>query len=197
MVHGLAQVVLKLTAPGAPDLYRGTELWDFSLVDPDNRRPVDWELRERLAGMLPSQGEESPEFARELLKSWRDGRIKMFVTRTLLRFRQDRREMFLNEHYVPLDTSGLQSDRIVAYERRGTTVIVPRLVGGVGGAGDVPLGDAWGDTVIAAHARRARRPTRNLFTGDTVIIGGNEPLLAVSQVLRDFPVAVLAAEDET
>jgi (1->4)-alpha-D-glucan 1-alpha-D-glucosylmutase len=196
MVHGLAQIVLKMTAPGVPDTYQGTELWDFSLVDPDNRRPVDWGLRERLIAGLPPIGQESAEFAREVLNSWRDGRVKLFVTRTLLRLRLARREMFLNDHYVPLETAGEWADRVVAFQRRGTIVVVPRLVGGPSpGSGNPPLGPSWHDTQVAPNKLRVPRTYRNVFTGEMLTIAPGAAL-AAAQAFANFPVAVLVPEDE-
>ncbi len=124
MVHGIAQVVLKLTAPGIPDIYQGTEFWDFSLVDPDNRRPVDWEARARVLASLPPLGAESPALARALLARWRDGSVKTFVTRTLLQLRRAYREQFLDGPYLPLETGGAYADRVIAFERGGILVAV-------------------------------------------------------------------------
>ncbi|MBV9102870.1 MAG: malto-oligosyltrehalose synthase, partial [Candidatus Eremiobacteraeota bacterium] len=194
MVHGLAQVVLKLTAPGAPDVYQGAELWDFSLVDPDNRRPVDWILRERIAASLPARGEESSAVAAALLGNWRDGRVKMFVTRTLLRLRETRREMFLNDEYAALETVGQYAGHVVALERRGAIAIVPRLVGALGGDVTPPLGATWGDTGVLTSHRRTAQSYRDLFTREIVRTSG-EPL-RVAEVLSHFPVAVLLPEDE-
>ena len=82
-INSLAQVALKLTVPGVPDIYQGNEIWDFSLVDPDNRRPVDYARRRKLLDSLTGA---TPE---ELLQNWPDGRIKLFLTQRLLRFRRD------------------------------------------------------------------------------------------------------------
>src|SRR5438128_8069333 len=111
--NSLTQAVLKLTVPGVPDIYQGSELWDFSLVDPDNRRPVDFALRQRLAeavcGATPS----------ELARNWQDGREKLFVAARLLGLRRERPELFASGDYQPLDIGeGINADRLCAFARR-------------------------------------------------------------------------------
>jgi (1->4)-alpha-D-glucan 1-alpha-D-glucosylmutase len=117
-VNGLSQVVLKLTAPGVPDLYQGTEYWDFSLVDPDNRRPVDFAVRQR------SLGETGVAAA---LASWRDGRLKQLVVQRLLALRRAKPELFASGSYESIDAG----DNVVAFRRQlGSDVLVvavPRL----------------------------------------------------------------------
>jgi (1->4)-alpha-D-glucan 1-alpha-D-glucosylmutase len=98
VVNSLAQVVLKLGSPGVPDFYQGTELWDLSLVDPDNRRPVDFDVRQRLL----ERNETTPSDPAELLSSWGDGSIKLFVTAAGLRLRRDLPEVFVGGEYLPL-----------------------------------------------------------------------------------------------
>ncbi|MBI3453359.1 MAG: malto-oligosyltrehalose synthase [Rhodospirillales bacterium] len=120
-LNSLSQTVLKLTAPGVPDIYRGTELWDLSLVDPDNRRPVDFGLRERLLASLPPI-DDSPAAAeriRGLIAAWPDGRIKLHLIAALLRLRREEPELFAAGTYEPLDIAGPDADRIVAFVRRG------------------------------------------------------------------------------
>jgi (1->4)-alpha-D-glucan 1-alpha-D-glucosylmutase len=107
----LAQVVLKLTSPGVPDVYQGTELWDFSLVDPDNRRPVDYGPRQTLLRSLT----DAP--VHHLFESWKDGRIKMYITRALLNLRRDVPKLFSRGSYVPLEVTGLNPDHYVAFMR--------------------------------------------------------------------------------
>ena len=119
-VHvSLAQLALKVTAPGVPDIYQGCELWDFSLVDPDNRRPVDFALR---AALLESVDEElARDGARafgQWLRRWQDGRIKLAVTRTLLELRAREPKLFAEGEYAACETTGPRADEIVAYVRR-------------------------------------------------------------------------------
>jgi (1->4)-alpha-D-glucan 1-alpha-D-glucosylmutase len=129
-VSSLAQTTLKLTVPGIPDTYQGCEFWDLSLVDPDNRRPVDYTFR---AGTLRDMAErvrrgEQAALARELLATWRDGRVKAFVTWRLLHLRRERPETFLDGSYVPLDTTGTRAEHLVAFVRDDVIVVTPRLV---------------------------------------------------------------------
>ncbi|MCG8400525.1 MAG: malto-oligosyltrehalose synthase [Firmicutes bacterium] len=151
----LAQVLLKVTCPGVPDFYQGAELWDFSLVDPDNRRPVDFRervdmlatLREREAG-----GEAAPAaLARELLESWRDGRVKMFLTYRSLQFRKAHPDLFTRGEYIPVQAAGPGAEHVCAFARRAgqswVLVAVPRLLAlflaGRGGPNDMdkPAGE--------------------------------------------------------
>jgi (1->4)-alpha-D-glucan 1-alpha-D-glucosylmutase len=108
----LVQVALKLTSPGVPDFYQGTELWDFSLVDPDNRRPIDYDLRQNF---LPGLDTASVP---ELLASWKDGRIKMRLIRALLRFRREQPDLFLRGGYTPLSIAGPHADRFISFLRQ-------------------------------------------------------------------------------
>jgi (1->4)-alpha-D-glucan 1-alpha-D-glucosylmutase len=126
-VHGLAQVALKLTAPGVPDIYQGCELWDFSLVDPDNRRPVDYAYRAALLADFAAH-EDAEAFAAELLGSWTDGRIKLYLTWKLLRLRRERVATFMGSDYRELRIDGDEADAIVAFARGPVAVIAPRLV---------------------------------------------------------------------
>jgi malto-oligosyltrehalose synthase len=157
--NSLAQAVLRLTVPGVPDLYQGTEFWDFSLVDPDNRRPVDFGAR---SGALT----EMPDLTM-LLKEWRNGRIKQAVIGRLLRFRQRHAALFAEGSYEPLAVSGEKADHLIAFRRRSgdeaLVVVVPRLTAGLGTA----AGPIWADTRIAlpeAEAADLLRP-RKIHTG--------------------------------
>src|SRR5258706_5722433 len=104
-LNGLAQVVLKATAPGVPDFYQGTELWDFSLVDPDNRRPVDYAARAAMLAKMPA--------APTLLRRWTDGRVKLFVTQRSLALRAAHTALFRDGAYTPLDAG----PNVVAFTR--------------------------------------------------------------------------------
>lgn len=156
-INSLSQVLIKLTAPGMPDIYQGNEMWNLSLVDPDNRRPVDYEMRRKaLAGLA----EAAPE---ELLTNWKDGRIKLFLTHKVLRFRREHFELFAKGDYLPVPASGAFADSVFAYARRfeGRTVLVvaPRLSGRVGFP---PIGEVWQDTALDFQPGQ---PLRDLFTG--------------------------------
>jgi (1->4)-alpha-D-glucan 1-alpha-D-glucosylmutase len=184
-VNGLAQTLLKLTAPGVPDIYQGCELWDLSLVDPDNRRPVDFALRERL--LAPSA---EPA---ELLSDWRSGRIKQHVVHHALALRHARPALFAGS-YVSLETTGPHADRIVAFARKGLdealVTIVPRLVAPLltGAEAPLPRPGTWADTHIVLPPD-LRGSLHNPLTGTTI-----EPTpdgLAAADVLADLPVALL------
>jgi malto-oligosyltrehalose synthase len=183
MVNSLAQVTLKITSPGVPDFYQGTELWDFSLVDPDNRRPVDFESRQRLA-------EEAERTNwRTLLAQWEDGAIKLRLTRALLKFRAAHAELFRSGAYQPLEVRGRFSENVVAYSRSGdgarVMVVVPRLTSSLGCP---PLGLVWDDTAVATPEGGR---WKDVLTGRELTADG---VLALADVFGDLPVAVLVNE---
>jgi (1->4)-alpha-D-glucan 1-alpha-D-glucosylmutase len=173
MLNSLAQVVLKATSSGVPDFYQGTELWDFSLVDPDNRRPVDYERRIAALRKLPPVA--------TLMRNWADGRIKLFTTARTLAARARNRDAFLDGDYRAIETG---TPNAVAYTRGSDAVliVVPRLTTSMVKPGQWPTGEVWGDRAISVGGR-----WRNVFT-DEVVEGET---LALSDVLRSFPVAVL------
>ena len=107
----LTQVVLKLTSPGVPDLYQGNELWDFSLVDPDNRRPIDYASRCEISKSLAKAS------VHDLLQSWEDGRIKMYITRALLQHRREYPQLYSQGSYEPVGITGPHADRFIAFMR--------------------------------------------------------------------------------
>ncbi|HEX2851918.1 MAG TPA: malto-oligosyltrehalose synthase [Opitutaceae bacterium] len=180
MVNSLAQTVLKITSPGVPDIYQGNETWDFSLVDPDNRRPVDYERRLALEQSVASR---SP---RELLRDWRDGGIKLHLVRKLLNFRREHPLLFAEGDYVPLGASGRFARHVVAFARSHASgriiVVVPRLTALLGCP---PTGLIWDDTAVAYDSQQ---PWEDLLTGRTFAPGS---CLPVSELLHELPVAVL------
>ena len=205
-LNSLAQTLVKIASPGVPDFYQGTELWDFSLVDPDNRRPVDFALRRRLLDDLSRAIETAtdlPALARELATSVDEGRSKLYVTRQALAFRRHHRDLFLAGAYAPLAASGTWAEHLCAFARaRGgeiAVVIVPRLVArrafATGAAAhDLPLGASyWGDTRIAVPVT-PETGLRDVFTGHLVTAGsdaGHGAAVSAADALRDFPVALL------
>ncbi|HYR59523.1 MAG TPA: malto-oligosyltrehalose synthase, partial [Chthoniobacteraceae bacterium] len=180
-INSLAQTVLKLTSPGVPDFYQGSELWDLSLVDPDNRRPVDYALRRAQQSAIAAP---SPA---ELLENWRDGRIKMFVIRTLSRFRRENPELFAAGSYQAVQSAGAFGQSCIAFERkrgdRTLLVAVPRLSLRVGFPA---VGARWQDTFLAPAT--VDGTWRDLFTGQTHAAA---PEVPVAEILDRFPVAVL------
>jgi (1->4)-alpha-D-glucan 1-alpha-D-glucosylmutase len=174
-VTSLAQTLLKLTAPGVPDIYRGAELWDLSLVDPDNRRPADFDVRRR---MLADMRRASPE---SVMARADEGAPKLYTIQRALELRTRRPEVFgASGSYTALYASGERSDHVVAVCRAGAVVaVVPRLVLGLAGE--------WKDTSIALPEGRFR----NHLTGE-VLAGGTH---AMQQLLARFPVALLEREE--
>jgi (1->4)-alpha-D-glucan 1-alpha-D-glucosylmutase len=199
-VYGsLGQIALKLTAPGVPDVYQGTELWDFSLADPDNRRPVDFSLRQRLLEELREAIARAPDLAalaRALVEAPADGRVKLFVIHQALALRRQQPRLFRDGAYRPLDAQGPRADHICAFARvlDGETalVLVPRLLA-VGSLGDPPLGPpAWGaDSGVSVSPGEGTR-FRNVFTGERLV--AEDGRLALARVFATFPVALLERE---
>jgi (1->4)-alpha-D-glucan 1-alpha-D-glucosylmutase len=184
MVSSLAQLVFKCMAPGVPDIYQGCELWDHSLVDPDNRRPVDYRLRERML----AQAKADPAAARA---SWLDGHVKLFVTWKLLRLRAERRATFLDGPYTPLEVSGARSEHVIAFARTDIIVIAPRLVRNLVRPGEPVPRLAFGDESIALPPDTATR-FRDIFTGASVEV--DDGRIAVGAALDAFPVSVLVPD---
>lgn len=189
-LNGLAQTVLKLTSPGVPDVYQGRELWDLSLVDPDNRRPVDYgNLTQHLSAA------RSVRQPHELLASWQDGRIKQYIVHRILGLRNQRPELFARGHYDVLEVSGQHADRVLAFVRfvddgEAYIVVVPRLIHALLAPGSGPLPTGWGDT-------RLELPD-TLRSCQWIEILGRQRIetvmpgtLQISELLANIPVAVL------
>jgi (1->4)-alpha-D-glucan 1-alpha-D-glucosylmutase len=178
-VNSLAQTLMKHTCPGVPDLYQGTELWDLSLVDPDNRRPVDYELRRVVfAEMRAMMGEGN--VASRIMERMEDGMPKMWVIHRALELRREHPEWFgCKAGYAPLEVSGAKADNVIAYLRGGAVATVaPRLT--------TKVMDAWRDTsVLLPEGTWTNRLTGAAMSGGTV---------AMRALLREFPVALLVRE---
>jgi len=203
-LNSLAQVVLKIAAPGVPDIYQGTELWDFSLVDPDNRRVMDFQSRIRLLNELMNQEHRGLlSLAGELLSSWRDGRLKLYVTYKGLTFRRQRRELFLSGAYLPLPVAGGRKEHALAFARGhdGAWAIaaVPRLMTRLAPPGEFPLGPpAWGARIAVRLPAELPSLWRNVFTGEILHASRTDgaKLLHLHAVFHDFPVALLEGMPE-
>ena len=135
MWNSLSQTLLKLTCPGVPDIHQGNEIWDFSLVDPDNRRPVDYERRQQAFETLRQASASNSEGLRRLLESPEDGRIKLHLTWRTLCFRRQHADLFREGKYLVLGVTGPKADRVLAFARKykdaTAVIIVPRLVAGL------------------------------------------------------------------
>jgi (1->4)-alpha-D-glucan 1-alpha-D-glucosylmutase len=203
MLNSLAQTLLKIAAPGVPDFFQGTEIWDFSLVDPDNRRPVDYELRRRLLDSLRA-GEERDRaaLAAELIAAPADGRIKLYVTARALSFRKARRSLFAAGEYLPLEAEGTRARSVVAFARRAGEAEVVAVAGrfftrlGAGGEGSgLRLdGAAWGETVLRLGGELGGRRFRDVFTGAECDAAGGQ--LRLADLLSPLPIALLERIDD-
>jgi (1->4)-alpha-D-glucan 1-alpha-D-glucosylmutase len=188
-LNSLTQTLLRLTTPGVPDLYQGTEFWDFGLVDPDNRRPVDFAPRVASLDHTPERG--------ELLEQWRDGRIKQWLIRCVLAVRSAQPQLFSLGAYVPLEVEGEQAGRVLAFARRYegdyVLVVVPVRAAGLLGSAELPLipPTGWGDTSVRLPAALAESELSSLFSSRTLRPADARILL--SEVLADFPVNVLCS----
>jgi (1->4)-alpha-D-glucan 1-alpha-D-glucosylmutase len=185
LVNTLAQVVLKITSPGVPDFFQGSEGWNLSLVDPDNRGLIEWEQPRKLA-------ESTRRLSwRELLRRWSDGGIKVRLTAELLRFRREHAALFQEGRYEGCEATGRFAERLILFTRRqGSTallVIVPRLTASLGCP---PLGLVWEDTAVVLP--EPARKWRDILTGaEWRADDGSVP---VAELFRELPLAVLMAE---
>jgi (1->4)-alpha-D-glucan 1-alpha-D-glucosylmutase len=204
MFNSLSQTLLKIASPGVPDFYQGSELWDFSLVDPDNRRPVNFGLRRTLLEELIRQESITGtlETARDLVATRNDGRIKLYLTRKALLYRRENRELLESGGYRPLTTKGVCQENVCAFERsvngKSVLVVAPRFCSRlIGDKSGLPLGpDVWRDTRLL-HPTAASSCYRNIFTGEFLIPDKNEDRLGfdLRNILSVFPVALLERVD--
>ncbi|MFO8142034.1 MAG: malto-oligosyltrehalose synthase, partial [Marinobacter sp.] len=208
MYVSLAQVLLKLTAPGVPDIYQGDELWNFSLVDPDNRRPVDYKQRRAILQQLKRQFDTDPidhTALSALIDDMSDGRIKSYVIWKCLSLRHQHRELFSDGSYAALQTRGDHADNLFAFtrEHKGDMLIavVPRLLGRLpattsGGSGNLASRLDWGNSGVELSEQLASRGYRNCLTGQPVQVTstGNTPVLMAGQLFAEFPVALLVSQ---
>jgi (1->4)-alpha-D-glucan 1-alpha-D-glucosylmutase len=210
MVNSLAQVTLKLGSPGVPDFYQGTELWDLSLVDPDNRRPVDFAHRGRLLdavdGLLALDPQSRATSIAEWLRDWRDGRIKLLLTTAGLRLRNALPQVFSGGGYVPLDTEVTVPGGAAAFARSadsatGTADVVifaaPRLCRAlVEGRSGPPIGgDCWKTSRIMLPPDLAARTFRHEITGAEIqpTRAANTAWIFLGEAFQTLPVAILRA----
>jgi (1->4)-alpha-D-glucan 1-alpha-D-glucosylmutase len=191
-----------------PDVYQGNELWDLHLVDPDNRVPVDFDARlSLLASLQPafdmaaSNDAALARFIADLLETWPDGRIKLWLTARLLRLRRQNPQWFLGGSYIPLHVEGPRWTRVVAYARyhegRCLITVVPRLVANLLHAEHGwPVSDVvWQNTVLRIPDAFATGDLRNVITGEssTIVRSADGAVLTVGNVLRTSPIAVLVS----
>ncbi len=207
----LSQLLLKLTSPGVPDIYQGQELWDFSLVDPDNRRPVDFALRRKMLARLGKDAGRKDRsllaLASQLAQDPRDPRLKLFVTARVLQFRRQHAGLFRLGEYIPLEVSGPRAKHVCAFARKGPSasgtgeevaiVIAPRLIAELtplrseSETAPPPIGSTvWEDTQVIVE-NLPSCPLKNLFTGQVVSL--EDGRVPVATALADFPIGVMAS----
>jgi (1->4)-alpha-D-glucan 1-alpha-D-glucosylmutase len=183
-INSLTQTLLKLASPGVPDIYQGNDVWDFSLVDPDNRRPVDYNQRR---GMLDTLAQARPE---ELLQNWPDGRIKMFLTQRLLQFRKEQVDLFRQGNYLPLSAAGELQNCCISFARefggKWIVVIASRLSSQIGFP---PIGEKWRDAVVELPEKLLLGHVREIFTGREIRLDGRG--LGVAEAMSLLPFAVI------
>jgi (1->4)-alpha-D-glucan 1-alpha-D-glucosylmutase len=198
MLSSLSQTLLKIASPGVPDFYQGTELWDHSLVDPDNRRPVDFSKRIKLLEELKQREKENrPAFIQDLLSRWVDGKIKLYVTYKGLSFRRSQRSLFEGGNYLPIDVSDGVREHVCAFVRQKgkawTLVAVPRLITQLLKPERPPLGEeTWGSSGLVLP-EDAPECWLNIFTAEElkVIPSEGRRLLRLASTFQSFPLALL------
>jgi (1->4)-alpha-D-glucan 1-alpha-D-glucosylmutase len=179
VINSLAQTLLRLAAPGVPDTYQGTDVLDFSLVDPDNRRPVDYARRQKLLDGLYFRNDD-PD------------RMKLLVTTSALRARRDRPGLFSAGEYLPVHVNGIRAEQVFAFARQNAgsfaLVVVPRFVTRLADATTLPIGlDVWQGTQLQLPTPFPKEPLVNAFTGERV----DPAMREVGSILSQFPVALL------
>jgi (1->4)-alpha-D-glucan 1-alpha-D-glucosylmutase len=198
MYNALAQTLLKIAAPGIPDFYQGTELWDFNLVDPDNRRPVDFAKRRALLASLPADGDgDLVELVNQLIANPQDGRIKLYLTNRALRFRRNNQELFAEGDYLPLTARGQKENHVIAFARaaadQSAVIVTGRFFTRLGDLDQPPTGSGvWGDTAVALNHESAAW-YRDVFTGQRIHAkrADGRVELPLAQVFAHLPVALL------
>jgi (1->4)-alpha-D-glucan 1-alpha-D-glucosylmutase len=197
ILNSLSQTLIKITSPGVPDFYQGTELWDLNLVDPDNRRSVDFERRQAfLREIRARENGNILHLIDELLRTKEDGRVKLFLIYRALKTRNEHIEVFRDGAYIPLEGAGKLKDHIIAFarnhEEKWGVTIVPRFLTDVIQEGDYPFGQGvWDDTHIFLP-EGVSHSWENVVTNQYV---DNGKKLLIGEVLTHFPVALLTKEE--
>jgi (1->4)-alpha-D-glucan 1-alpha-D-glucosylmutase len=204
--NSLSQLLIKTAAPGVPDFYQGTELWDLTLVDPDNRRPVDFERRSRIAEQLEPTVRDARRGAPEaasaaggLLEAWPDGRIKLFVTLAALGLRRERPGLFLDGRYVPLQTEPPAGAEVLAFARMtdsaAVVAVAPTLTGRIAPSA-FATGLVWQDGHVEMPTSLPNVSLVNVLTGERVAPAGSggAQKLMLRDVLGVLPVGLLYAD---
>lgn len=194
-LYSLGQTLLKLTCPGVPDVYQGTEFWDLSLVDPDNRRPVDYDLRRRyLQEMQQAEKQSTDKLHEELLHHPENGKVKLYLLHKALTTRRNMQALFATGDYVPLQVQGARKEHVLAFARHHkgewALVAVPLLLVSLVGSHSQPLGEeVWQDTSILLPDNAPQEWQQVLGAGTV----NAAPSLPVAELFKTFPVALLTA----
>jgi (1->4)-alpha-D-glucan 1-alpha-D-glucosylmutase len=203
MLNGLSQVLLKIICPGVPDFYQGSELWDLRLVDPDNRQPVDFDRRKTLLAAIKTFGDSpSVEFLEQITRNWRDARVKLYLIWKALQFRRDNEALFDQGDFTTVSTSGRHAENAAAFARHHEAswmiALVPRWLNRStiqGATASEPK--FWANTELSIPAA-APANWQNILTGErfATVSRNRKQSLLVSEILRNFPVALLSANQE-
>lgn len=200
--NSLSQALIKIASPGVPDFYQGTELWNYSLVDPDNRRPVDFSLRCALLRQLDDDERQrgAASLASELFASPTDGRVKLFVTSRALRFRRGHHALFLDGSYIPLRAVGAQRRHVIGFARtRGTETVIAaagRFFLRLNPSGGPSVGgEAWGESALLLPRGLTSERYRDVLTGCEIEaeVAGGRRLLPLGSVFSRLPAALMVA----
>ncbi|OGW41423.1 MAG: malto-oligosyltrehalose synthase, partial [Nitrospirae bacterium RBG_13_39_12] len=201
MFNSLSQTLLKITSPGVPDFYQGTEIWDFSLVDPDNRRPVDYEIRKKMFEEIKRLESEVPlsRLAKDLTLNKGNGMIKFYLTYKALNYRRENRELFEKGEYMALEVMGEKANNICAFARRlaekSIIVVVPRYFTRLIPQQDsLPFGEeVWKDSFVAVPYAEVGVEYFNVLTGETIRTKqyNDAIILSLSEIFMNFPVALM------
>jgi (1->4)-alpha-D-glucan 1-alpha-D-glucosylmutase len=197
MVNSLSQTLLKITCPGVPDFYQGSELWDYRLVDPDNRGPVDFAERIALFSRMKSKGRiESIEVAEELVRNWADGGIKLYCVWKALAFRKKNAALFSHGQFEPVTATGGRADNVLGFlrkqERNWALIIVPRWLGKANARLEWNGRDSYWDDTYIRLSPDAPDTWRNIFTGEKtgVETRNDQRILALRGLVGYFPVGL-------
>jgi (1->4)-alpha-D-glucan 1-alpha-D-glucosylmutase len=196
-LNSLSQTLLKIASPGMPDFYQGTELWQLSFVDPDNRRPVDFAKRKAFLDELSRDGCDAGRI-RKLLEDWKTGEVKLFLTCKALQFRRSHPAVFESGNYIPVTATGALAANICAFARRNQNewiiAVAPRFVSSLVEGETFPLGDCWRETSLELPNGAPRRWT-NVFTEKELPDKNGAGVVPLSGVFDEFPVGLLAGKD--
>jgi (1->4)-alpha-D-glucan 1-alpha-D-glucosylmutase len=193
MLNGLSQAVLALTSPGVPDIYQGGDVWDLNMVDPDNRRPVDFQMRRRMLSEVMQTNTDRRRRVSEWLAQWPDGRIKLAVVCALLHCRRRHHDLFARGGYEPIGLEGPLSQHIIGFVRRAgnqiCVAVVARMFARLLGDEAEYASAVWGEARL--DLRDAPKSLTNVLTGDPVSTNAGLPL---GEILADLPAAVLIGQ---